>query len=151
MPARDSVDANAIDWSIPLVLERLGSATLPPRVVGTVPATYMRVPGTRIAIPGAELEAYVYGDASAAALDVDRFYSIMRMPAGAPLMWQKSPALIVNNNLVIVTIADDSSVKAHVQRIFGLSRRRGADTGCRRLPPPAACAGGARSASLYGA
>lgn len=90
------------------------------KVTGPVQVKHMTVPGTSVHVPGAELEVYIYGDANATAQDVDRFDRLMRMPDGA-LMWQKPPALITANNLVVLVLTSDAAVREHIRRVIKLS------------------------------
>lgn len=122
VPAHDSVSAHAIDWTVDLVLDRLSSGGMMAKVTGPVQVKHMTVPGTRVHVPGAELEVYIYADANATAQDVDRFDKLMRMPDGA-LMWQKPPALITANNLVVLVLTSDPAVREHVRRVINLSHK----------------------------
>jgi hypothetical protein len=121
VPARDSVSLYPVTWTVDLVMQRLSGAGLSPTLAGPVQQQHMRVPGTRILIPGAELEVYLYGDANATAPDIDRFDQLMRMPNGA-LMWAKPPALVTANNLVIVVLTADAAVLERVRNVLHLSR-----------------------------
>jgi hypothetical protein len=120
VPARDSVSAHAVDWTIDFLLERLASARLSPTLAGPVKKKHMVVPGTRVLIPGAELEVYLYGDANATAQDIDRFDRLMRMPDGA-LMWEKPPALVTANNMVIIVLTADAALRERVRKVLHLS------------------------------
>ncbi|MDQ2667111.1 MAG: hypothetical protein M3Z05_14015 [Gemmatimonadota bacterium] len=120
VPARDSVSLFPVTWTVDFLLERLASAGLPPTLAGPVQVKHMAVPGTRVLIPGAELEVYLYGDANATAPDIDRFYKLMRMPDGA-LMWKKPPALVTANNMVIVVLTGDTAVRERVRDVLHLS------------------------------
>lgn len=120
VPARDSVSAHPVTWTVDFVLERLSSAGLSPKLAGPVQRKHMAVPGTRVFIPGAELEVYLYGDANATAQDIDRFDRLMRMPDGA-LMWEKPPALVTANNMVIVVLTADASIRERVRDVLHLS------------------------------
>ncbi len=120
VPARDSVSAHPVTWTVEFVLERLGSAGLSPTLAGAVQQKHMAVPGTRVLIPGAELEVYLYGDANATAHDIDRFDRLMRMPDGA-LMWEKPPALVAANNMVILILTADAALRERVREVLHLS------------------------------
>jgi hypothetical protein len=120
VPARDSVSAHPVDWTVDLVLERLRSAGLPATLAGPVQQSHMSAPGTRILVPGAELEVYLYGDANATAPDIDRFDQLMRMPDGA-LMWEKPPALVTANNMVIIVLTADAALRERVRDVLHLS------------------------------
>ncbi len=120
MPAHDTVSAHAVNWTVDLVLGRLSSAGMMTKVAGPVKAKHMTVPGTRVHVPGAELEVYIYSDANATAQDVDRFDKLMRMPDGN-LMWEKPPALITANNLVVLVLTSDPAVREHIRRAIDLS------------------------------
>ncbi len=120
VPARDSVSLFPVTWTVDFLLERLASAGLSPTLAGPVQQKHMAVPGTRVLIPGAELEVYLYGDANATAQDVDRFDRLMRMPDGA-LMWKKPPALVTANNMVIVVMTADVALRERVRKVLHLS------------------------------
>ncbi|MEP6991273.1 MAG: hypothetical protein ABJA80_10110 [bacterium] len=119
-PARDSVSLFPVTWTVDFVLERLASAGLSPTLAGPVQQKHMAVPGTRVLIPGGELEVYLYGDANATAQDIDRFDRLMRMPDGA-LMWKKPPALVTANNMVIVVLTADAALRERVRKVLHLS------------------------------
>jgi hypothetical protein len=123
VPPRDSVSAHPVDWTVDLVMQRLASGGLNARVRGPVTAKHMSAPGTDIQVDGAELEIYLYGDANAAARDIDGFDRLMRMPDGA-LMWEKPPALVTSNNLVVLIITSDASVREHVRSVLNLSHMK---------------------------
>lgn len=120
LPARDSVGAHAVDWTVPLVMARLSSAHLAPKVMGSVTVKHMSVPGTLITVPGADLELYLYGDANAAGQDIDRFDRLMAMPGAAPVMWVKPPAIVTADNMVIVVLTIDSALRERVRTLFTL-------------------------------
>ncbi|CAN5197566.1 hypothetical protein BH09GEM1_BH09GEM1_40160 [soil metagenome] len=121
VPAHDSVSLFPVTWTVDFLLERLASAGLSPTLAGPVQQRHMAVPGTRVLIPGAELEVYLYGDANATAPDIDRFDRLMRMPDGA-LMWKKPPALVTANNMVIVVMTTDAALRERVRKTLHLSR-----------------------------
>jgi hypothetical protein len=121
VPARDSVSLYPVTWTVDLVLERLSTAGLTPTRAGPVQQKHMRVPGTRVLIPGAELEVYLYGDANATAPDIDRFDQLMRMPDGV-LMWKKPPALVTANNMVILVLTADAALRERVRDVLHLSQ-----------------------------
>jgi hypothetical protein len=120
VPARDSVSARPVAWTVDLVVQRLSSGGLDARAGSAVKVKHMNVGGTRVQLPGAELEVYLYGDANAAAQDIDRFDRLMRMPDGA-LMWAKPPALVTANNMVILIVTADPAVRERVRRALNLS------------------------------
>ncbi len=120
VPPRDTVSMYPLTWTVDIVLERLVSAGLSPRLGGAVKEKFMSLPGTRVSIPGAELEVFVYGSATMAAQDIDRFYKLMRMPDGA-LMWKKPPALVTANNMVILVLTDDTALRERVRDVLHLS------------------------------
>jgi hypothetical protein len=120
VPARDSVSAHPVNWTVDLVMQRLSSGGLRAVRLGPVGRRHMSVAGTRVQVPGAELEIYLYGDANAAAQDVDRFDRLMRTPDGA-LVWAKPPALVTANNMVILIITADATIGEHVRRVLNLS------------------------------
>jgi hypothetical protein len=128
VPAPDSVGAHPVDWTVDLVLQRLASGGLSATPAGPVTARHMRVQGTRVVVPGAELEVYIYGDANAAAQDIDRFDRLMRTPDGA-LAWNKPPALVTSNNMVILIVAADAAVRQRVARVLRLSQLKEYRTG----------------------
>lgn len=120
VPAHDTVSAHAVNWTLDDVLGRLSSGGMTTSVGGPAQEKHMSVPGTRVHVPGAELEVYIYGDANATAQDVDRFDKLMRMPDGA-LMWQKPPALITVNNLVVLVLTPDPTAREHIRRVLDSS------------------------------
>ena len=123
VPAHDTVDAHAANWTVDLVRGRLSSGGMTTTVTGPVQSKHMSVPGTRVHVPGADLEVYIYSDANATAQDVDRFDKLMRMPDGT-LMWQKPPALITANNLVVLVLTPDPTVRENIRRVIDRSHMR---------------------------
>ena len=121
VPAHDTVSAHAVFWTVDLVLARLSSGGKVATVTGPVQAKHMSVPGTVVHVAGADLEVYIYSDANATAQDVDRFDRLMRMP-DRTLMWQKPPALITANNLVVLVLTPDPAVRDRIRRAVGVSR-----------------------------
>ena len=121
VPARDSVSAHPVDWTVALVVERLKSAGLSPTLGGPVQQKHMAVPGMRILIPGAALEVYLYGDANAAAPDIDRFDRLTRTPGESSLVWEKPPALVTANNMVIMVLTGDAALRERVRSVLHLS------------------------------
>ena len=121
-PARDSVSLFPVTWTVDFLLGRLASAGLSPTLAGPVLQKHMAVPGTRVLIPGAELEVYLYGDANATAQDIDRFYRLTRNPRDSGLVWEKPPALITANNMVIVVVTADAALRERVRGVLHLSR-----------------------------
>ena len=123
VPARDSVSAEPVNWTVDLVMTRLKSGGLDAKLLQPVTAKHMSAPGARVQVPGAELEIYLYGDANATAQDIDRFDRLMRMPDGA-LMWEKPPALVTANNMVILIVTSDPAVRERVRRALNLSHMK---------------------------
>lgn len=131
VPPRDSVSANPVNWTIPLVMARLADATLTPTFAGPVRVRHMRVPGSAVSIAGAELEVYIYGDAIAAAQDVDALYERIRLPGGATA-WDRPPTLVTANNLAILIHGLDPAGMERVRKAFN------PDHVYPQLPPEAA-------------
>ena len=131
LPPKDSVSAHAPTWSVDLVLGALRSAKLPPQVRGPVSERFLGAPGTLIEIPGAELEVFIYGDAIAAARDIDRLDTLAVSPRGAKLVWRKPPAIVTSNNLVVIVLTADPAVRAHVRDVLGTRNRTDHDTATR--------------------
>lgn len=121
VPARDSVSAHPVNWTIDLVMQRLSSAGLSPANLGPVKVVHMNVAGSLVAIRGAELEVYLYGDPNAAARDIDRFDRLMAMPGQASAMWHKPPAIVTANNAVIVVLTTEAAVRERVRTVFSLA------------------------------
>lgn len=122
VPARDSVSAHPVDWTVDLAMARLSSAGLAPKLMGPVQVKHMNVAGTLIGVAGAELEIYLYGDSNASAQDIDRFDKLMAMPGGGPVMWEKPPAIVTENNMVIMVLTTDPAVRERVRKVFTLSQ-----------------------------
>ncbi|CAN5905880.1 hypothetical protein BH11GEM2_BH11GEM2_17810 [soil metagenome] len=121
VPARDSVSLFPVTWTVDFLLERLASAGLSPTLAGPVQQKHMAVPGTRVLIPGAELEVYLYGDANATSQDIDRFYRLTRNPRDSGLVWKKPPALVTANNMVIIVVTADTALRERVRDVLHLS------------------------------
>ena len=74
-----------------------------------------------VLIPGAELEVYLYGDANAAAPDIDRFDRLTRNPGDSRLVWKKPPALVSANNMMIMVLTADAALRERVRDVLHLS------------------------------
>lgn len=121
LPARDSVSAHAPTWSMDLVLSALRSAGLTPVERGAAKESFLGVPGRLLEIPGAELEVFIYGDAIAAARDIDRLDTLAVSPRGTKLVWRKPPALVTSNNLVVIVLTQSADTRARVRKVLGSS------------------------------
>lgn len=119
LPAADSVSAHAPTWSMDLVLGALRSAGLTPVERGAAKESFLGVPGRLVEIPNAELEVFIYGDAIAAARDIDRLDTLAVSPRGTKLVWRKPPALVTSNNLVVIVLTDSSATRARVRQVLG--------------------------------
>ncbi|MDQ2667681.1 MAG: hypothetical protein M3Z05_16940 [Gemmatimonadota bacterium] len=118
LPARDSVSAHAITWNAAQVVDRLRSAGVNVRTDGAAREPFMSVRGVQLVAPQATLEVYIYGDAIAAARDIDKFDTLKVSANGQRLVWKKPPAIITDNNAVILVRADDDAVRKHIRDAF---------------------------------
>ena len=115
LPAPDSVRAHALQWTGELVMDALASAGLSPLVRGSTREPFMGIPGVLIDITGGEVEMFIYGDANAAARDVDQLDTLVVGPRGQHVVWRKPPALVNANNLVLIVLTADPAVRTRVR------------------------------------
>lgn len=118
IPARDSVSAHAITWDVAQVVARLRSAGVRVRTDGAARETFMSVRGMQLVAPAATLEVYIYGDAIAAARDIDKFDTLKVSANGQRLVWKKPPAIVTDNNAVILVHTDDDALRKHIRDAF---------------------------------
>lgn len=119
LPPRDSVSAHAPTWDVNLAVGALRSSGMRPVVQGTVQESFFGVAGTLVKITGAELELFVYGDAIAAAHDIDGLDTLTVSPRGRRVVWRKPPALVTSNNLVTIVLTADPAVRKQVRAVLG--------------------------------
>ncbi len=64
---------------------------------------------------GAIVQAYIYGDAIAVAMDTDRLDSATVAPSDMSVSWLMPPSLVVDNNLaaIILTRSGDTRRRIH--------------------------------------
>ena len=115
-PPHDTADAGALTWSVASIETRLRDAGLAvTRDAGAVRQPFMSVPGSVLRVPGAELQAYVYGDQVARARDTDRLDPARVAPPTMMVTWREPASLVVDNNLALIVIARDAVVRARIR------------------------------------
>ena len=75
----------------------------------------MSVPGTLLRVTNAELQAYVYGDQVDRARDTDPLDPARVAPPTMMVTWREPAGLVVDNNLALIVIARDSTVRARIR------------------------------------
>ncbi|MEP6991179.1 MAG: hypothetical protein ABJA80_09640 [bacterium] len=78
----------------------------------------MSVRGLQLVAPAATLDVYIFGDAIAAARDIDKFDTLKVSANGQRLVWKKPPAIITDNNVVILVHTDDDALRKHIRDAF---------------------------------
>jgi hypothetical protein len=122
-PARaESIAAHAVTWDLAAVVAALRRAGTPP--VGAqeeIRQPFLSVRGALLKIPGADVQVFLYGDASAAATDVARLDTVRVAPPTMMVSWVAQPHLVVDNNLVAIVLTDDEVLASRVRRALNAS------------------------------
>lgn len=104
-------------WDADHIEERLDRAGLAP-IRDSVPVRqpFMRVPGVRFRVGGAELQVYVYPDSAARERDTQALDTLTVSPRGARAVdWPATPLLIVSNNIAAILLADNLRQRERVR------------------------------------
>lgn len=113
---RDTVAAVQIQWTVAEVLERLRASGIQWQSRGEVRQPFLAVRGTAVAVEGAELQVYIYGDAGAAGRDVAPLDTNRVAPSGMMITWTAPPSLIWHNNLVAILLTRDEQSRARIKQ-----------------------------------
>jgi hypothetical protein len=118
----DSIAAHAVTWDLAAVvtaLRRVG--TSPVRAQQEIRQPFLSVRGALLKIPGADVQVFLYGDASAAAADVARLDTVRVAPPTMMVNWLARPHLVVDNNLVAIVLTDDEELASRVRHALSAS------------------------------
>jgi hypothetical protein len=116
--AADDSAAKPVTWDVAAVEARLRAAGLAPeRASESVRQPFMGVPGVLFRVLGGrgELQVYLYTDADARARDTDRLDPRRVAPPTMMISWRMPASLVVDNNLAVITLTGDESVRARVR------------------------------------
>lgn len=114
--ARDTIAAVQIQWTVAEVLDRLRVDGMPGELKGEIRQPFLAVQGVLVAVPGAELQVYIYGDAGAAGRDVGRLDTARVAPSNMMITWTAPPSVIWHNNLVVIVLTRDEQLRARIRR-----------------------------------
>ena len=121
----DTVAAHAVTWDAATVEGQLRGAGLTP--MGTreiVRQSFLSVPGVVFRIPGADVQAYVYGDAGAVARDAGPIDTTRVAPPTMMIEWRMRPHLVTDNNLLAIVLTDDERLAARIRTALRASKKQ---------------------------
>jgi hypothetical protein len=111
----DTIDAPRGVWTFGDVIRTLRSNGLQPLTVdGPVQQRFMGPVGTRLSIPGAEVQVYIYADALARARDTDLVDSMKVAPRTMHADWRMKPSIVVINNAALIVLTDDETLRRRI-------------------------------------
>lgn len=125
-PPHDTAAAHAFTWDAASVQANLHDAGFASVMeAGTVQQPFMSVRGALLRVahadparnpmPEAEIQVFVYGDQVARARDTDRLDPVRVAPPPTTVSWRVFPELIVDNNLAMIVLASDPSMRSRVR------------------------------------
>ena len=111
----DTIDAPRGVWSTRSVIGALVSNGLGPvKFDGVVHQPFIGPGGSRLRIPGAEIQVYVYADALARARDTDLIDSVKVAPRRLHVAWRLPASIIPVNNAALIVLTADSSLRRRI-------------------------------------
>lgn len=122
-PPHDTVQAaSATTWDLQLVTQRLQAKGLNPVLhAGEVRQPFMSVAGARVGLAAGEateLQVFLYGDPVARARDTDPLDPARVAPATMMITWKAPPTLIVDNNVALILLTPDRTLRTRVIAAF---------------------------------
>jgi hypothetical protein len=118
----DSIPAHAVTWNLAMVGAALRRVGLSPAITPEeIRQPFLSVRGALLKIPGADVQVFIYADASAAARDVARLDTARVAPPTMMVEWISRPHLVVDNNLVAIVLTDDDALQSRVRRALSAS------------------------------
>lgn len=111
----DTVDPPKGSWETGAVPEALEAAGLGPvSYEGTVRLRFLGPVGTRLRVPGAEIQVYIYADALARARETDLIDSVKVAPVNGHADWTMPPSIIVVNNVALIVLTRDEFLRRRI-------------------------------------
>jgi len=117
----DTVNPHESALDVSGVSALLRNGGLEPRAIGEAREPFSTTPGTLFAVPGAEVEIFIFADAGAAGRATDGFDIHVMGTATERAHWQKPPTIVTNNNMVGVIHANDAKT---LDRLRTLLKRK---------------------------
>lgn len=115
-PTVDTIPWPPVQWTADTVRVALEESGLgPAQVLGTIHQPFMRAPAMVIAVPGATLQVFIYGDAAARGRDTDRLDTVRVAPPNTMVTWKEPASLLMNNNLAVVVLTRDAAVRHRIR------------------------------------
>ncbi len=105
-----------VTWNVANLEKALRSVGLDPVRKGVVRQPFLGAEGVAFTIGSAELQAYIYADAVAVGRDTDPLDTVAVAPPGMKVNWIMPPTLIVKNNLALILLTRDASLRQRVRR-----------------------------------
>lgn len=117
----DTIDAPEGVWDARAVRGALKAAGLGPvSDQGLVRLPFLGPDGTRLAIPGAEIQVYAYADAVARARETDLIDSLKVAPADGHVDWRMPASIIVTNNAALIVLTSDDVLRKRIHAAIRL-------------------------------
>ena len=120
-PPHDIATA-AITWDVARVEARLRDAGFTSVREGEdVRQPFMSAPGARLRIAigasgHAEVQVFVYEELVARGRDTGRLDTVRVAPPTMMISWRVTPSLIVDNNLALIVLASDTTLRVRIRR-----------------------------------
>jgi hypothetical protein len=127
-PPHDTAEVDAFTWNLARVEARLRDAGFTSvRENGEVRQPFMGATGARLFIAGrtqeeVEVEAFVYADQAMRASDTDRLDPVRVAPPTMIVSWRVAPSLVVNNNLALIVLASNATLRARIRQAISGGR-----------------------------
>lgn len=115
-PPLDTIGSGSVNWTLRGIQAVLTDLGLEPADAGEARHPFMSASGKRFMIDGGEIQAYVYADAGAVGRDTDDLDRATLSPPGATVDWPVPPTLIVSNNLALILLTRDTTLRTRIQR-----------------------------------
>jgi hypothetical protein len=121
----DTIDAPKGVWEVRAVRRALEVASLGPvSDDGVVHLPFLGPEGTRLGLPGAEVQVYIYADALARARETDLIDSLKVAPASGHVDWRMPASIIVTNNAAVIVLTSDDLLRKRIHAAVRLHDAR---------------------------
>lgn len=116
-PPHDTVEAEPVTWDVTSVRQVLAAAGIIAAArADSTRQNFMRAPGVVLALPGGDLQLYIYGDAVARGQDTDLLDTVRVAPPTSMVAWRQPATLITDNNLAAILLTGDTALRRGVRR-----------------------------------
>ena len=111
----DTITASPVQWSLGNLETTLRKAGLNPVRRGVVRQPFLGDEGMAYQVGSAELQVYLYADAGAVARDTEPLDTTRVAPPTMQITWRMPPALIVDNNMVVILLTRDEVLRRRIK------------------------------------